>query len=326
MKCLFWFVVSCLSVAYASAADFHVSPDGSDENPATATAPVKSLEKARDLARAARKARPDAPMQILLHPGIYTIRRTVEFTTEDSAAESAPLTIKAWKDPKSPNDWPKLVGGVVVSDWKKSDFDNKTLSSAGGQIFEADLKPLDINGKFRQIYLNGRRQIWARYPNYDPALPYSGGWAYVDGNRPPMYTDIEGERTDTVVMRAKDQRNWSRPTDGEVCIFPRYNWWNRIEKIRQFDPATRTITLGKEDAVRRPAGRSLRRVRHEGRTRCTGRVVPGRRRSEALLHPAAIAGESGGYRPDGRDDFELHKCIECHRSRTGIQLCGGSGH
>ena len=57
MKRLFWFVVGCLSVAYASAADFHVSPDGSDENPATATAPVKSLEKARDLARAARKAR-----------------------------------------------------------------------------------------------------------------------------------------------------------------------------------------------------------------------------------------------------------------------------
>ena len=243
MKCLFWFVVSCLSVAYASAADFHVSPDGSDQNPATATAPVKSLEKARDLARAARKARPDAPMQILLHPGIYTIRRTVEFTTEDSAAESAPLTIKAWKDPKSPNDWPKLVGGVVVSDWEKSNFDNKTLSSAGGQIFEADLKPLHINGKFRQIYLNGRRQIWARYPNYNPAIPYSGGWAYVDGKRPPMYTDIEGEPTDTVVMRAKDQRNWSRPTDGEVCIFPRYNWWNRIEKIQQFDPATRTLTL-----------------------------------------------------------------------------------
>ena len=108
------------------------------------------------------------------------------------------------------------------------------------------MKPLGIDGKFRQIYLNGTRQIWARYPNYDPALPYSGGWAYVDGERLPMYTDIEGERTDTVVMRAKDQRHWSRPTDGEVCIFPRYNWWNRIEKIQQFDPATRTITLARK--------------------------------------------------------------------------------
>ena len=113
-----------MSVAYASAADFHVSPDGSDENPATVTAPVKSLEKARDLARAARKAKPDEPIRILLHPGIYMVRKTVEFTKDDSGTEAAPLTIKAWKDPRSPNDWPKLVGGVVVSDWKKSDFSN----------------------------------------------------------------------------------------------------------------------------------------------------------------------------------------------------------
>ena len=245
MKRLSWFAVCLFSVACASAADVHVSPDGSDENPATATAPVKSLVKARDLARAARKVKPAEPIQILLHPGIYMVRKTVEFTKGDSGTESAPLTIKAWKDPASPKDWPKLVGGVVVSGWQKSDFNNKALASSGGQVFESDLKPLGIDAKFRQIYLDGTRQIWARYPNHDPALPYSGGWAYVDGERPPMYKDIEGERIDTVVMRAKDQRNWSRPTDGEVCIFPRYNWSNNIVKIQQIDPATRTITLAK---------------------------------------------------------------------------------
>ncbi|NLY00940.1 MAG: right-handed parallel beta-helix repeat-containing protein [Rhodopirellula sp.] len=246
MKRLSWFAICCLSVAYASAADFHVSPGGSDENPATASAPVKSLEKACDLARAARKAKPEEPIRILLHPGIYMVRKTVEFTKDDSGTESAPLTIEAWEDPKSPNDWPQLVGGVVVSGWQKSDLNQKALSSAGRQVFEADLKPLGIDGKFRQIYLNGERQIWARYPNYDAALPYSGGWAYVDGERMPMYTDVEGERTDMLVIRAKDLRNWSRPADGEVCIFPRYNWWNRIEKIQGFDPATRTITLAKK--------------------------------------------------------------------------------
>ena len=241
MKFLSWLVVCCLSVAYASAAEIHVSPNGSDENPATVAAPVKSLEKARDLARAARKAAPEESIEILLHPGIYMVRKTVTFSAADSGTESAPLTIRAWNDPKGPEDWPKLVGGVVVADWRKSAF--QPASAVAGQIYEADLKPLDIDRKFRQIYLNGTRQIWARYPNYDPALPYSGGWAYVEGKRPPMYTDIEGERTDTVVLREKDLRPWSRPTDGEVCIFPRYNWWNRIEKIREFDPATRTITL-----------------------------------------------------------------------------------
>ncbi len=243
MKRLFWFTVCWVLAACASAADFHVSPGGSDTNPATAAAPVRSLAKARDLARAARKQKPAEPIQILLHPGIHTLRETVEFTKDDSGAESAPLVIRALNDPKGPQDWPKLVGGVAISDWKPSDFGEHGRSTAGGRVFEADLGALGIGAKFRQIYLNGQRQIWARYPNADPALPYSGGWAYVDGQRLPMYTDIEGERTDTVIMRGKDVRTWSRATDGEVCIFPRYNWWNRIEKIRHFDPATRTITL-----------------------------------------------------------------------------------
>ena len=245
MKRSLWIAICSISVAGASATEIHVSPEGSDDNPATAAAPVKSLEKARNLARAARKAKPEEPIHIFLHPGIYMVRKTVEFTKADSGTQSAPLTIQAWKDPKSPGDWPKLVGGVVVPDWKKSDFSNEALSAVGRQVFEADLAPLDIDSKFRQIYLNGTRQIWARYPNYDPELPYSGGWAYVDGERLPMYKDIEGESINTVVLRQKDLHHWSRPTDGEVCIFPRYNWSNNIIKIQQIDRATRTITLAR---------------------------------------------------------------------------------
>jgi hypothetical protein len=52
MKSLSWFAVCCLSVAYASAADVHVSPDGSDESPATVT---------------------QEPIHILLHPGVYIL-------------------------------------------------------------------------------------------------------------------------------------------------------------------------------------------------------------------------------------------------------------
>ena len=325
MKRLSWFAVCCLSVAYASAADFHVSPDGSDENPATAAAPVKSLEKARDLARAGRKAKPDEPIHILLHPGIYMVRKTVEFTKDDSGTESAPLTIRAWKDPKSPNDWPKLVGGVVVSDWKKSDFSNAALSSASGQVFEADLKPLAIDGKFRQIYLNGTRQIWARYPNYDPALPYSGGWAYVDGERLPMYKDIEGERIDTVVLREKDLRHWSRPTDGEVCIFPRYNWSNSIEKIQQIDPATRTITLARN---MRYAARPEDRYAVFGMKEeldAPGEWYQDVEGQKLYFFRSASVGGSGGDRSDRRHDPEVQERIEHRRSRAGVHLRGSPG-
>ena len=225
-----------------TAAEIHAAPNGSDTNAGTADAPVQSLEKARDLARQARKAAPEAPITIWLHPGIYSVRQTAVFNKDDSGTESAPLTIKGWTDPDQPGARPHLVGGVVVGNepgagWTKTTFNGRD------DVYCVSLAPLGISKKFKQIYLNGRRQIWARYPNYDPSLPYSGGWAYVDGVRPPMYQDIEGEATNTVVLRKQDARNWSVPEEGEICIFPRYNWWNRIEKIKSYDNASRTFTL-----------------------------------------------------------------------------------
>ncbi|MDO5580998.1 MAG: right-handed parallel beta-helix repeat-containing protein [Planctomycetia bacterium] len=219
--------------------EIYVSPKGDDSGMGTKEAPVQTLERARNLARSARKAEPDQPISILLHPGIYMITKPVEFSQPDTGSKEAPLVIKGIVDPANPKAKPHLVGGKVVPNWKKSSFNGRN------DVWEADLNSLAIKSKFHQIYLNGTRQIWARYPNYDPNLPYSGGWAYVDGVRPPMYTDIPGERCDTVVLRKKDARKWSAPSEGEVCIFPRYNWWNRIERIKNYDPESRTITLAR---------------------------------------------------------------------------------
>jgi parallel beta-helix repeat protein len=222
------------------AADIHVAPSGSDDQPGTLAAPVRTLDKARLLGQAFRKSHPTEAINILLHPGTHAIRKTVTFAAHDSGTAQAPLNIVAWRDPAAPDARPHLVGGAVVTGWRKSTFGGRA------DVFEADLKPLALTVPFRQVYLNGRRLTWARYPNEDPTHPYSGGWAYVDGVRPPMYKDIEGERTDTVVLRARDARPWSRPQDGQVCIFPRYNWWNRIEQIAAYDLSTRTITLTKK--------------------------------------------------------------------------------
>jgi hypothetical protein len=167
MKRLLSIIVCSLFATSVSAADFHVSPDGSDENPAAANAPVKSLEKARDLARAARKAKPEESIQILLHPGIYMVRKTVELTEDDSGTGSAPLTIRAWKDPTSPQDWPKLVGGVVVSGWKEPDFSDKALEHVGVQP-DSPLQP--GNGGYR---LHLRRRLDRRL-DHDPLQPLYG--------------------------------------------------------------------------------------------------------------------------------------------------------
>ncbi len=220
--------------------ELHVSPTASDNGVGTLQAPFDSLEKARDAARSLRKDNIGVKIDIILHPGIYRIRNTIQFTREDSGTPESPLTIKACIDPKNPNTHPHLIGGIVIDNWKQTVFNGRN------DVLMADLAFYGIEKKFHQLFLDGKRQIWARYPNWNPTLPYSGGWAYVDGIRPPMYKDIEGEECDKVILRQKDRKKWSRPNDGEVCIFPRYNWWNRIEKIKEYDSNTGTITLSQK--------------------------------------------------------------------------------
>ena len=72
------------------AADIHVSSTGSDEHAGTPDAPVQTLEKARILAQSLRKGHPTEAVNILLHPGTHTIRKTVAFKPEDSGTAEAP--------------------------------------------------------------------------------------------------------------------------------------------------------------------------------------------------------------------------------------------
>jgi parallel beta-helix repeat protein len=83
----------------------------------------------------------------------------------------------------------------------------------------------------------------ARYPNQDPANPYGGGWAFADGKAVPMYQDVPGEDRHTLRYQTGDQRTWGKPTEVEVFVFPRYNWWNNIVPIKEVDPSRRRITL-----------------------------------------------------------------------------------
>ena len=86
----------------------------------------------------------------------------------------------------------------------------------------------------------------ARYPNFDPANPYGGGWAFVDGKPVPMYQDRPDDNKRTLLYKQTDARNWARPEDGEVFIFARYNWWNNIVGIKSIDREKRTFTLQKD--------------------------------------------------------------------------------
>ena len=78
----------CLFLASASlnAADFYVSPTGSDANPGTKSQPFASLERARDAVRVQKQRKPNRDYTVLIRGGVYRLEETVVFSLQDSAS------------------------------------------------------------------------------------------------------------------------------------------------------------------------------------------------------------------------------------------------
>ncbi len=222
-----------------AAADLYVSPAGRDAwsgllaapDSAGTDGPFATLERARDEIRR-RHASPGAPREpITVHvrAGRYLLAAPLVLEARDSGTADAPITWRSYRDER-----PLLLGARPVTGFVPHE----------GKVLKADLARQGFAAPaFSMLLCDGRQQPLARYPNHDPRNPYGGGWAYVDGKPVPMYTDVPGEDRRTFRLRETDTRPWARPTEAEVMIFPRYNWWNNVVRIASLDPATRTVVL-----------------------------------------------------------------------------------
>ena len=220
------------------AAELHVSPAGRDTwsggpaapHPAGNDGPFASLERARDEIRRRRAAGATAePFTVHVHAGRYALPRPLQLDARDSGTATAPVEWRGYRDER-----PLILGGRPISGFVVHE----------GKILRADVGAQGFKGvNFRMLLCDGRQQILARYPNYDPQNPYGGGWAYVDGKYVPMYSEVPGEDKRTFRYAAADDRPWARPTEAEVLIFPRYNWWNNLVRLASLDRASRTLRL-----------------------------------------------------------------------------------
>ncbi|MBI5690421.1 MAG: right-handed parallel beta-helix repeat-containing protein [Verrucomicrobia bacterium] len=253
-------VLLAFAFAPASAADLYVAPTGNDAwsgtlpEPAAGgrDGPFASLERARDEIRHRRAAGAASERYIVhLRAGRYSLGRTVQFDARDSGTPTAPVEWRAYRGER-----PLIVGGRSI----------RGFTMHEGKILRADVAAQGFRGvTFRMLLCDGRQQPLARYPNFDPQNPYGGGWAYVDGKPVPMYSEVPGEDKRTFRYAPADDRAWARPEEAEVMIFPRYNWWNNLERIASLDRSTRTIKLAADCSYPiRPGDRYyVRNVREE---------------------------------------------------------------
>jgi hypothetical protein len=141
--------------------DIYVSTSGDDSNPGTKDKPLKTIAAAQTAARA-HANHGKAPLTVAVLPGTYYVGKTVVFTAADSGTKDAPVTFRGFGTPT-------LSGGVSLS---------LTWSAYKNNIMQATV-PANVSSglSFDVLFLNGQRQVMARYPNYDATkltTPFQG--------------------------------------------------------------------------------------------------------------------------------------------------------
>jgi hypothetical protein len=137
--------VSALFAGGLRAAAVYVSPRGDDDAAGSLGAPVRTIERAFDLARGRG--------QIVLRGGTYELEQTLRIT-------QGPLRMRAYA-----GEAVVLSGGTRLSlEWK----------AYRHGIFVA---AVPAGTRTDQLFVNGRRQVLARYPNFNADARYLGGTA-----------------------------------------------------------------------------------------------------------------------------------------------------
>lgn len=156
------------------AVDFHVSPSGNDSAEGTSAAPFKTLEQAQRAVRGVNKSMKE-DINVYLHEGTYQLTSTLRLSNADGGTNGHYVRYMA-----APGETPLVTGGVPVNGWELFDAEKNIWCAK------------DVVGRFRQLYVNGKKAIRARHPNVKPnGDHYFNRLAKVDttGRAFDVYTD-----------------------------------------------------------------------------------------------------------------------------------------
>ena len=145
--------------------EFWVAPSGDDAASGTKDKPFATFARAQDAARR-------QPAMVWFRTGVYYLAETVRFDAQDNGTTYA----------AGPGEKPVLSGGVKL-DLKWEPYRNGIMQAR---------TPADLS--IDQVFVNGKRQFMARYPNYDVNVRPYGGYAAdaFDKTRAARWADPTG--------------------------------------------------------------------------------------------------------------------------------------
>lgn len=225
-------------------ADYYVATNGRDDNPGTFEEPFAMLERAK-LAVYQRAKNANKPIFVVVRGGTYYLGQPLIFNAADSGTSEAPITYKTY-----PGEQATISGGRKL-DCRWKPFRDGIWMCELPEVKEGKLD-------FTQLFVNGKRQIRARYPNYDDSDPkHHSGYLLAAGKigdeisdpcpGPDQDMTFSGEtpRGITFDPATFTQKRWARPNEAVIHIYQAHYWGNLQWQVKDIDWENRRIWFGK---------------------------------------------------------------------------------
>jgi hypothetical protein len=214
-------------------AEFFVSTTGDDRNEGARDTPFASLGRALLAARDSGGA-----ATVSLRAGTYYLEQPLTITPADAGA---PLVYRAY-----PGEAVTLSGGLRLDcDWQPfRDGIWVARLARGGPAFD-------------QLFVDGRRQVRARFPNYDPSDPKNyTGYLLAAGRIDDALPDLRPAPDDDMAFSGRPQRgitfdpaafprhDWASPDEAIIHIYQAHYWGNLQWRVKHVDWENGRIWFG----------------------------------------------------------------------------------
>ncbi len=215
---------------------FYVSPDGDDRCPGTEARPFATLNRAQE---AVRRIAGQRPVSVWLREGTHYLAAPLTFTPSDSGTPGNQVTYAAY-----PDEAVLLSGGRRLT---------CTWTSYRDGIMKC---PVPRGLCFTQLFVEGKRQIRARYPNYDRSITGKSGYLQAAGALPDSIADpFAGSDDDMTFSGGAPRgviydpdtftpRQWANAQDAEIHIFQSAYWGNLMFRLAGVDRDQHILWFG----------------------------------------------------------------------------------
>ena len=224
-------------------ADFFVSVSGDDLNPGTPDQPFATLQRAQNAVRSLSVKENDLTATVYIRGGTYYLKEPLVFAPEDSGSKDHPVTYLAY-----PGEKPVISGG------RKLDCAWRSYKDG---IMMCDLREIkQTGGVFDQLFINGQRQIRARYPDYDNSEPEKSGYIHARSAIPGETENCCPDPDEDMVFSGSaprgvlydpetfSKKHWAKPEEAVIHIYQAMYWGNLQWRLKNIDSEQNRLWFG----------------------------------------------------------------------------------